>query len=146
MECLERVMQKMGFNAKWVTIMMRCVCTMSYSVLINGKPCGNIIPSKGLHQGDPLSPYLFLLCVEGLSALLQSSLDQGILRGMSACRGASKISHLFFTDDSIIFCRATMEDCLNLETILETYKQALRQHLNKDKTLLFFSRNTSSNI
>ena len=61
--CLEKIMQKMGFNVKWVNIMMRCVHTVSYSVLINGKPCGNITLSRGLRQGDPLSPHLVLLCV-----------------------------------------------------------------------------------
>ena len=144
--CLKKIMQKMGFNAKWVNIMMRCVQTVSYSVLINGKPCGNITLSRGLRQGDPLSPYLFLLFVEGLSTLLQTSVHQGLLRGVAAFQGAPMISHLFFVDDSLIFCKATREDCSNLEMILETYEQASGQQLNKYKTSLFFSRNTPLNI
>lgn len=65
---------------------------------------------------------------------------------MAACRAAPKISHLFFANDSIIFYRATIEDHFNLEKILETYEQALGQQLNKDRTSLFFSRNTSLDI
>ena len=66
---LERVMRRMGFQEKWVQLSIMCMRTVSYSVLINGEPKGRIIPTRGLRQGDPISPYLFLLCVEGLSAM-----------------------------------------------------------------------------
>ena len=100
----------MGFQEKRIQLSMMCVKTMSYSVLINGEPKGRIIPTRGLRQGDPISPYLFLLCMEGLSALLQKEVRMGRIMRVPVCRGAPKISHLFFTDDSIIFCRATLEE------------------------------------
>ena len=98
-----------------VTIMMRCVNIVTYSVKINGRPRGCISPSRGLLQGDPLSPYLFLLYVEGLSALLRQSVDQGSLKGVATCQGAPEISHLFFADNSLIFYKATGEDYVALE-------------------------------
>lgn len=64
-------MRKMGFQEKWISLMMMCVTTISYSVLINGEPKGRIVPTRGLRQGDPISPYLFLLCVGGLSVMLR---------------------------------------------------------------------------
>ena len=67
---LEKIMLAMGFHHKWVALMMECVRSVSYSVLINGDPKGYFHPSRGLRQGDPISPYLFLLCVEGLHILL----------------------------------------------------------------------------
>ena len=66
--CLEKIMLKMGFNTHWVDLMMRCVCSITYAVKINGKPQGVIIPTQGLCQGDPLFAYIFLFCAEGLLA------------------------------------------------------------------------------
>ena len=67
---LEAIMRKMGFDWRWVNLIMECISTVSYSILINGEPSPIIHPSRGLRQGDPLSPYLFLICSEGLHSLL----------------------------------------------------------------------------
>ena len=96
-------MIKMGFHTNCVALMMRCVSSIKYSVKINGQPCGNIAPTRGLRQGNPLSPLLFLICAEGLSALLKKVGEQGTLRGVVACTRVPKISHLFFADDSLVF-------------------------------------------
>ena len=78
---LEKIMQKLGFDDKWCDLIMMCVTTVSYSVKINGKPKGHIVPNRGIKQGDPLSPYLFLLCAEGLSALVKKEVENGRLGG-----------------------------------------------------------------
>jgi len=102
-ECLKQIMLKLGFHEQWVQIDMRCVSLVSYAVRINGSPYGEIHPSYGLQQGDLLSPYLFLICAEGLSALLHSPIQRQRLRGVATSGGGPRMSHLFFTNDSLIF-------------------------------------------
>jgi hypothetical protein len=101
---LQAILQKLGFHRRWVDLIMTCVSTTSYTVMVNGAPYGYIKPSRGLRQGDPLSPYLFLLCAEGLSALIRKSEREKAIRGIAICRRGPRLSHLFFADDSIIFC------------------------------------------
>ena len=134
---LEGVMKRMGFQEKWIQLSMMCVKTVSYSVLINGEPKGRIIPTRGLRQGDPISPYLFLLCMERLLALLQKEVRMGRIMGVPVCKGAPKISHLFFTDDGIIFCRATLEEANRVSQVLKDYERESGQKLNKEKHLSF---------
>ena len=94
--CLDKIMEKLGFVELWRMLIMRCVIIISYAFNINGCPRGRIIPTRGIRQGDPLSPYLFLLCAEGLSALIKSSVESGSLEGLAVCCGGPQLSHLFF--------------------------------------------------
>lgn len=95
-EFLEAIMRKIGFGDRWVRLTMTCVRTVTYSVLINGQPYGNIIPSRGIRQGDPLSPYFFILCAEGLSSLLQRAEFERRITGLPITRGGTRLNHLFF--------------------------------------------------
>ena len=114
--------------------------------MINGEPHGFFHPSRGLRQRDPLSPYLFLLCAEGLHSLIQQAANNGELRGVSLCREGPKITHLFFADDSLLFCRANDADCQTVMNILSVYEKASGQKINRGKTQLFFSTNTPEDI
>ena len=139
---LKKILLKMGFSDTWVALIMECIITVSYSILVNGEPKGVIVPSRGLRQGDPLSPYLFLFCAEGLNALLLNATDEGVINGFSLCRNGPKLTHLFFVDDCLIFCRSTFEECNKIQELLAIYETASGQMINKEKTTLFFSRNT----
>ena len=106
--CLDKIMEKLGFESRWRNLLLTCISTVTYFILINGKPHGHIVPSRGLRQANPLSPYLFFLCAEGLSSLIKNEVGDGQLEGIFVCRSGPKLSHLFFVDDSLIFCKASL--------------------------------------
>ena len=133
----------MGFCDAWVNLIYEWISTMSYSILVNGEPKGEISPTRGIHQGDPLSPYLFLLCSEGLNRLIQHAARDNVIRGFSLCKNGPKITNLFFADDTLLFCRARMEDLQAIQHILSLYEGAFGQQINREKTTLFFSKAVS---
>jgi hypothetical protein len=143
---LQAILLKLGFHRRWVDLIMTCVSTTSYAVMVNGAPYGYIKPSRGLRQGDPLSPHLFLLCAEGLSALIRKAEKEKAIRGIAICWGGPRLSHLFFADDSVIFCRASRHDVGALHAILTLYERASGQKINEAKTTFFFSKNTPTAI
>ena len=139
---IEKVMEKTGFHEKWIQLIMQCITTVSYSMIINGSVRGCIFPTRGLRQGDPLSPYLFLLCVDGFSSLIKDAARNQLLSGISICRGCSMVTHLFFANDSLLFCKATNQECHKLIEILGLYEVASGQKVNAEKFSVFFSHNT----
>ncbi|GAU45877.1 hypothetical protein TSUD_401030, partial [Trifolium subterraneum] len=104
---------------------------------------GPIHPGRGLRQGDPLSPYLFILVAEGLTSLINKAVAQGDLHGVKICRGAPMVSHLLFADDCFLFCRANLSESQKLMEVLKTYENASGQEINLSKSEVFFSRNIS---
>lgn len=89
----------------------------------------------------PLSPYLFIISAEGLSSLLCGEKRWGTLHGSRVNRRAPSVSHLFFADDSLLFCQATREECLVLKNSLNLYERGSGQAINFSKSGLFFSAN-----
>jgi hypothetical protein len=107
---LEKVMIKMGFEWRWVNLIMTCISSVRYAIIVNGSPVGDIRPTRGIRQGDPLSPYLFLQSAEVLSSQFNHAASEGRLIGVPTSLRSPRINHLFFTDDSLLFCRATETD------------------------------------
>ena len=108
---LQAIMGKLDFAAGWIDLVIRYISSVSCEILVNGYPGRTFEPQRGLRQRDPLSPYLFVLCVEGLSTLLDNAEEQNVFFGIRITKLAPKVLHLFFADDSIIFSRASEEDC-----------------------------------
>jgi hypothetical protein len=151
-ECdfLRKMMIQLDFQERWVHLIMKCVTFVSYKIKINGSHTSCFIPQHGLRQGDPLppppSPYLFILYVHGLSALLYKAEQDGKIQGIKNCREAPNINHLFFAYDSLILMKARINDLKELKHILEVYERASGQVINKDKSSIIFSPSTRNSV
>lgn len=99
--------------------------SVSYTVLVNNSKVGLITPGLSLRQGCLLSSYLFILCVEGMSALIRKEMETGLLHGVRIYKGAPIISHLLFADDNFFFFRANVDEARTMLEIFYTYATAL---------------------
>ncbi|CAL2270845.1 unnamed protein product [Prunus armeniaca] len=131
---LHEMMLKLGFSPIWVAKIMDCISTPTFFVLWKGTPLGHIMPQRGLRQGCPLSPYLFLMCTEGFSSLLCGAERRGDLIGVQVARGAPSVTHLLFAYDSILFTKATKDACMALKTLFKIYEAVSRQQINYSKS------------
>ncbi|XP_042944607.1 uncharacterized protein LOC122278487 [Carya illinoinensis] len=123
-----------------------CLNSVSYSILINGEPQQKFKPTGGICQEDPISLYICILCAETLLALLHKAEERGDITNVPIGRGSTRVSHLFFADDSLLFCQASPMELSNIMAILDTYEHASGQVLNRDKSSVFFSKNTKKEM
>ncbi|CAL1369949.1 unnamed protein product [Linum trigynum] len=137
------VLEKMSFNSVWRGWVQECLQSASFSVLMNGALSGFFSSSRGLQQGEPLSPLLFVLCTEGFAALLRQAISEKRLEGVKVAPRAPRISHLFFTDDSYLFFRGSLQECENLIEVLNEYEELGGQKVNLSKSAVCFSKNIS---
>ncbi|XP_013728385.1 uncharacterized protein LOC106432094 [Brassica napus] len=121
---------------------MKCVSSVAYSYLINGAAQGRVVPTRGIRQGDPLSPYLFILCTEVLSGLCKKAQSQGEVVGIKVSRNSPAINHLLFADDTMFFHRTDSRSCTALLSILKKYEGASGQCINLEKSSITFGAKT----
>ena len=119
---------------------MECVSSVSASVLINGGKSKQFYPSRGLRQGDPLSPYLFILCQEVLSRIIDREHAAGSLSGVQMNHGGPEITNVMFADDLMLFAKATRQNVNALNSCLEKYCQWSGQLVNRSKSGIIFSK------
>lgn len=143
---LHSIMTKLGFNETLVNLIMRCVETVSFSVRVNGQLSNAFHPTRGIRQGDPMSPYLFLICAEGLSSMLKFSGPQFLAKGVRVGIHAPWVSHLLFADDCLVFTQASVRGGQRLAEILHTYQTGSGQMVNTTKSAIFFSANCDDDM
>ena len=120
-EFLFQVLGRMGFGNWWCSWIKWCISTASFSVLINGSPAGFFLSSRGLRQGDPLSPYLFVIGMEALSCLINWAIEGNYLSGSRIVDGRGEdlsISDLLYADDTLLFCEADIDQLKFISWIL----------------------------
>ena len=117
------------------------LCLASHLLLYQTQSMGNVQiifePSRGIRQGDPLSPYIFILCMEYLSCLIQDKVSKGSWTGVKTSRNGPTFTHLFFANDLIFFAKSTRKNCTIISRVLENFCCALGQKINFSKSKVF---------
>jgi hypothetical protein len=137
------IMERLGFNPTWINWIKICISTSSFSILLNGSPFGHFTLERGLRQGDPLSPFLFILGSEVLSRLLFKEESLGNIKGLKISRNNLAINHLLFADDLLIFGKANLKEASSIKTCLQKYCLWSGQTINNGKSSIRFSKNTN---
>lgn len=134
---LDWVLAQMNFPPKWREWMHSCVMSASASILINGSPSSTFKLQRGLRQGDPLSPFLFNLAVEPLNLLIQKSVSLGLWSGIEICRNGTRVSHLQYADDTLVFCEPNIQALLNIKRSLILFQLSSGLQTNFHKSFIF---------
>jgi hypothetical protein len=134
------------FPPSFVALVLKCVSTFSFSILVNGGQLENFKPSRGIRQGDPQSPYLFILCMEYLSLKILEACDNNSWKAIKASRTSPSFSHLFFADDLLLCTEASSNCCHTITRILEDFCFQSGQKVSLSKSKVFFSPNVNPTL
>jgi len=132
-----------GFNTTWTRWISNLISTPCFSVLLNGSPSTPFCPSRGIRQGDPLSPFLFILMAKGLSRLLHSTVSSQDIKGISL-HGLQPLSHQQFVDDTMLFGHPLTQEAKALKKIISLFSEAFGTSINASKSQLFFFNTPAS--
>lgn len=132
------ILEQFGFDKDWIKCIKNCVSSIHYSIIVNGLVCGVFRASNGLRQGDPLSPFLFVLMAEALGRNIKKLVALGRWRGVSIHVDLNPISHSQFADDTILFGEASEREAKTFKAFLEEYEIGSGQSMNKAKFVVYF--------
>ncbi|GLJ29203.1 hypothetical protein SUGI_0575970 [Cryptomeria japonica] len=137
-EFLIEVIQKMGFSQKWIEIIKVCISTPHYSVAINGSLFSFFESLNGLRQGDPISPFLFVIMAEALSRYIAKLRENKVWNGIEVHANIQAITHSQFADDTTLFGETSVTEAEIIKLVLNNYAMVSRQHINRKKMEVFF--------
>lgn len=132
-----QVLRKTSFSERMIDMIYRLVSNNWYSILLNGQPKSFFNSCRGLKQGDPLSPTLFILAIELLSKALKALLRRKEFKKFGMPKGCPSINHLAFLDDMIILCKTEIRTIKLVEDTLKKYEATSDQKINKEKSAIY---------
>ncbi|XP_057432959.1 uncharacterized protein LOC130725784 [Lotus japonicus] len=141
---LLETLQLIGLDDHFCNLIMSCVSSCRFQVSFNGGRSSTFSPQRGLRQGDPLSPYLFVLCMERLAHSIGDAVGSGAWKPIKLSRNGPPISHLFFADDLLLFGEATVDQMECIMGCLNAFCSASGMKLSIPKTRLMVSKNVGS--
>ncbi|XP_062103007.1 uncharacterized protein LOC133813999 [Humulus lupulus] len=142
-EFLEDLLKALRFPMKFIGWVMSCVRNTSYSLLMNGRVQGKFKGEKGLRQGDPMSPQLFVLIMEYLTRSLQLAALKSPFRYHPMCKSL-KLINLCFADDLLLFCKSSISAVRSVKEVLDEFAAATGLSINSGKSHIFFCGVTSN--
>lgn len=141
---LHWVLGDMGFPETWIELIMHSVSSAKISVLFNGEKTGHFQPKRGLRQGDPLSPYLFVFCLEKLSELIEQAVAQKRWSPLKITRQGPALTHMLFADDLVFFGKSDSTTVATIMEILDKFCKISGQKVNHAKSKIYFSPNNKT--
>ena len=138
---IREMLLSLNFPSNLVELIMSCLSSVSSSLLFNGGCLDPFRPSRGIRQGDPLSPYLFIICIEYLSHLIELKCVDKSWNPVKTSRSGLPFSHLFFADDLVLFAHANPDNCLAIREVLSDFCAKSGQTISTTKSRVFFSPN-----
>lgn len=124
-----------------IDVIMSCVSSVSTSILFNGEALDPILPSRGIRQGDPLSLYLFILCMDYLGQLIEEKCSVNLWQLVKASQSGLAFSHLFFANDLMLFAKAYGVNCSAIRDVLDLFCSLSGQTVSESKSRVYFSPN-----
>ncbi|KAE8707428.1 hypothetical protein F3Y22_tig00110384pilonHSYRG00841 [Hibiscus syriacus] len=143
---IDDTLKELRIPDKLRMLIMRCISSVSTQVLWNGAMSASFNPSRGLRQGDPLSVYLFVMCMERLGHAITGVVNNGRWKPIRLCRNGPALSHLFFADDLVLLDEASIEQCDVIRGILELFCKSSGQKINMQKTTIYYSKNVDLDL
>nr|GEV83096.1 putative RNA-directed DNA polymerase, eukaryota, reverse transcriptase zinc-binding domain protein [Tanacetum cinerariifolium] len=134
---LDHMLSDLGFGTKWRSLIQSCLHSSRSSVLVNGSLASEFSLKRGLRQGDPLSPFLFLIVMEGLYSALQDAVDLGLIRGTKVGDLSLNISHFFYADDVVITTEWNSQVMENIVCVLHVFYFSSGLKLNIAKSNMY---------
>jgi hypothetical protein len=135
---MKKTMEAYGFDNQWIKWVMALVSMTSFPILVNGAPTKPFYPSRGIRQGDPLTPFLFILMMEGLIRTIKEATSEGVIKGLQPHKAIPPTMHKKFVDDTMLHGIATVKEATAYKEILDNFAEASGTKFNHSKSMIFF--------